>query len=129
MRISISGVDRKKAVEMLEQKLNVNAIVPFMESKDYAILDYAAETYKYFGNKDVVFDGSVLDAIRDFGDSGFNDLQEQIVLNSLSNLDRVYVILPVTDSDDNVSYKNYRTYAELCPNKVFIIHSEKEIEL
>ena len=122
MRISICGPLAESAISKAEDVLGVSAKLPWQES----IIDYAAETYKYFNEKNVIFKGSVFDFLTSDLKEGYDDVYEQIALDTLNNVDYIAVI--AMDMNKQI-LKVYKEYQELYPEKFHIYTSPQEFEV
>ena len=122
MRISICGPLAESAISKAENVLGVSAKLPWQES----IIDYAAETYKYFNEQNVIFKGSAFDFLTSDLKEGYDDVYEQIALDTLNNVDYIAVI--AMDMNKQL-LKVYKEYQELYPEKFHIYLSPAEFEL
>ena len=122
MRISICGPLAESAISKAENVLGVSAKLPWQES----IIDYAAETYKYFNEQNVIFKGSVFDFLTPELEEGYDDEYEQIALDTLNNVDYIAVI--AMDMNKQL-LKVYKEYQELYPEKFHIYLSPTEFEV
>ena len=122
MRISICGPLAESAIVKAEGVLGVSAKLPWQES----IIDYAAETYKYFNEQNVIFKGSVFDFLTPELEEGYDDEYEQIALDTLNNVDYIAVI--AMDMNKQL-LKVYKEYQELYPEKFHIYLSPTEFEV
>ena len=122
MRISICGPLAESAISKAEGVLGVSAKLPWQES----IIDYAAETYKYFNEQNVIFKGSVFDFLTSELNEGYDDVYEQIALETLNNVDYIAVI--AMDMNKQI-LKVYKEYQELYPEKFHIYTSPQEFEV
>ena len=122
MRISICGPLAESAIEKAEGVLGVSVKLPWQES----IIDYAAETYKYFNEQNVIFKGSVFDFLTSELNEGYDDVYEQIALETLNNVDYIAVI--AMDMNKQL-LKVYKEYQELYPEKFHIYLSPTEFEV
>ena len=122
MRISICGPLAESAISKAEDVLGVSAKLPWQES----IIDYAAETYKYFNEQNVIFKGSVFDFLTPELEEGYDDEYEQIALDTLNNVDYIAVI--AMDMNKQL-LKVYKEYQELYPEKFHIYLSPTEFEV
>lgn len=122
MRISICGPLAESAISKAEDVLGVSAKLPWQES----IIDYAAETYKYFNEKNVIFKGSVFDFLTSELNEGYDDVYEQIALETLNNVDYIVVIARGMNMQ---LLKVYKEYQELYPEKFHIYSSSAEFEV
>ena len=122
MRISICGPLAESAISKAEDVLGVSAKLPWQES----IIDYAAETYKYFNEQNVIFKGSVFDFLTPELEEGYDDEYEKIALDTRNNVDYIAVI----GMDMNKQLlKVYKEYQELYPEKFHIYLSPTEFEV
>ena len=119
MRISICGPLAESAISKAEGVLGVSAKLPWQES----IIDYAAETYKYFNEQNVIFKGSVFDFLTSELNEGYDDVYEQIALETLNNVDYIAVIAMNMNKQ---LLKVYKEYQELYPEKFHIYSSPAE---
>ena len=122
MRISICGPLAESAIAKAEGVLGVSAKLPWQES----IIDYAAETYKYFNEQNVIFKGSAFDFLASELKEGYDDVYEQIALDTLNNVDYIAVI--AMDMNKQL-LKVYKEYQELYPDKFHIYSSSEEFEV
>ena len=122
MRISICGPLAESAISKAEDVLGVSAKLPWQES----IIDYAAETYKYFNEQNVIFKGSVFDFLTSELNEGYDDVYEQIALETLNNVDYIAVI---AKNMNRQLLKVYKEYQELYPEKFHIYLSPTEFEV
>ena len=122
MRISICGPLAENAIAKAEDVLGVTVKLPWQES----IIDYAAETYKYFNEQNVIFKGSVFDFLASELKEGYDDVYEQIALDTLNNVDYIAVI--AMDMNKQL-LKVYKEYQELYPEKFHIYLSPTEFEV
>ena len=122
MRISICGPLAESAISKAEDVLGVSAKLPWQES----IIDYAAETYKYFNEQNVIFKGSAFDFLTSELKEGYDDVYEQIALDTLNNVDYIAVI--AMDMNKQL-LKVYKEYQELYPDKFHIYSSSEEFEV
>ena len=122
MRISICGPLAENAIAKAEDVLGVTVKLPWQES----IIDYAAETYKYFNEQNVIFKGSVFDFLTSELNEGYDDVYEQIALETLNNVDYIAVI--AMDMNKQL-LKVYKEYQELYPDKFHIYSSSEEFEV
>ena len=122
MRISICGPLAESAISKAEDVLGVSAKLPWQES----IIDYAAETYKYFNEQNVIFKGSAFDFLTSDLKEGYDDVYEQIALDTLNNVDYIAVI--TMDMNKQI-LKVYKEYQELYPEKFHIYLSPAEFEV
>lgn len=122
MRISICGPLAENAIAKAEDVLGVTVKLPWQES----IIDYAAETYKYFNEQNVIFKGSAFDFLASELKEGYDDVYEQIALDTLNNVDYIAVI--AMDMNKQL-LKVYKEYQELYPEKFHIYLSPAEFEV
>ena len=122
MRISICGPLAENAIAKAEDVLGVTVKLPWQES----IIDYAAETYKYFNEQNVIFKGSAFDFLASELKEGYDDVYEQIALDTLNNVDYIAVI--AMDMNKQI-LKVYKEYQELYPEKFHIYTSPQEFEV
>ena len=122
MRISICGPLAESAISKAEDVLGVSAKLPWQES----IIDYAADTYKYFNEQNVIFKGSAFDFLASELKEGYDDVYEQIALDTLNNVDYIAVI--AMDMNKQL-LKVYKEYQELYPEKFHIYLSPAEFEV
>lgn len=126
MRIAVSGISREDAVRKIEDVLHIEAVSPDFVEDMYPVIDYAAVTYADQKGNDVIFDGCVLDVLKDYSGAGYNDVIEQIVINSIATLDKVIVIkkdLPL----ERLSL--YNGFAEMFPGKFQFAYSASDLEI
>lgn len=122
MRIAIVGPHKDEAISKAEGVFGVSAKSPWQAG----IIDYAAETYKYLDESDVVFEGSPFDFLALDPVEGYADVEEQICLNALQNLDYIAVIAMDMDRHQLNIYKEYQ---KLFPDKFYIFSSPVEFEI
>lgn len=122
MRIAICGPRKDEVIVKVEKVFNTKAKYP----KQCEIIDYAAETYKYFDEPNVVFEGSPFDFLALEPVEGVDDVYEQISLNSLENLDELAVIAMDMDRKQLAIYKEYQ---KLLPEKIFIYSTPVDFEV
>lgn len=122
MRISITGPLKDEAIVKAERALVTEAKKPFEES----LIDQAAETYKYFSETNVIFSGSPFDYLSNDLQEGYDDMYEQICLDTLNNVDYIAVI--AMDMDKN-QLDIYKEYQKLYPNKIYIYSSPVDFEV
>lgn len=122
MRIAIVGPHKNEVISKVEQVFNSEAKHPWKAE----IIDYAAETYKYFNEGNVVFEGSPFDFLALDPVEGYEDVEEQICLNTLDNLDYIAVIAMDMDKHQLDIYKEYQ---KLFPNKIYIYSTPVEFEV
>lgn len=122
MRISICGPLAENAIVKAESVLGVTVKIPWQES----IIDYAAETYKYFNEQNVIFKGSTFDFLTSELKEGYDDVYEQIALDTLNNVD--YIVVIAMDMNKKI-LKVYKEYQELYPEKFHIYSSPQEFEV
>lgn len=122
MRISICGPLAENAITKAEDVLGVTVKLPWKES----IIDYAADTYKYFNEQNVIFKGSAFDFLTSELKEGYDDVYEQIALDTLNNVDYIAVI---TMDMNKQLLKVYKEYQELYPEKFHIYSSLAEFEV
>lgn len=122
MRIAIVGPHKNEVISKVEQAFNSEAKHPWKNE----IVDYAAETYKYFNEGNVVFEGSPFDFLADELTEGYDDVYEQIALNTLDNLDYIAVIAM---DIDRKYLEVYREYQKLFPNKFYIYSTPVDFEI
>lgn len=129
MRLCICGLHRDGAVKMVEEKLNVESInvdFPGMEDSEYKLFHHAAETFKYFDKKNVVFDGGVFDDIKFYSDQGWTDLQEEVIHSSVMNLDKIVII---TEGMNDKLVELFESFKELYQDKIQIVNNENEFSI
>ena len=122
MRIAIVGPRKDEVILKVENAFNAKVKSP----SENNIINYAAETYKYFDETNVVFSGSPFDFLALDPVEGVDDVYEQICITSLVNLDYIAVIAMDMDRHQLDIYKEY---AELYPNKIYIYSTPAEFEL
>ncbi len=122
MRIAITGPLKNEAITKAESVLNTTAKTPW-ENK---ILDVTAETYKYFNENNVIFSGSPFDFLAGEPFEGYDDLYEQMSIDSLNNIDYLAVITMNMDKNQLDIYKEYQ---KLFPNKIYLYSSPTEFEV
>lgn len=126
MRISICGPERQQAISKVEKQFNVEAKKPWEVNGNSTIIDYAAETYKYNGEQFVLFDGSPFDFLGKNDGEGYDEIKEQIAIDTLSNLNYIIVI---TTGMDKQLLKSYEDYAKLFPEKFYLYTADTEFEI
>ena len=126
MRIAISGREREDAVRKVEGVLHCTAVKPKFIEDMHPIIDYAAITYADIKGNDVIFDGSVLDVFRSYSGEGYNDVIEQIAINSLATLDKVVVIKKELSLEE---LKVYNEFASMFPDKFIFAYSASDLEI
>lgn len=126
MRIAICGPKRASAVSKVEDSCKISVKTPWSTDGRLTINDYAAETFRYQDDRNVVFDGSAFDFLSKREGDGYDDLNEQIALASLVNLDYIAVIL---DGMDKETAQVYRDYAELYPEKFHLYNFDTDFEV
>lgn len=114
MRVAISGKNREDLVKSFEKKFNVKSVKPFEFDCNYPVIDYAAESDSHWSDENVVFDGCVLDAPNSTGAEAYDNIIEQICLNSINNLDLIYVMYSQADDKEK---EMYDSYINLFPHK------------
>lgn len=95
MRIVVCGKHREDVVKKIESEYGVDSInlsYPGMDDNNYSLFEYAAETFKHFNKNNVIFDGGVFDSFKFYSDEGWRDLQEQVILSSICNVDRIIIV-------------------------------------
>ena len=122
MRIAITGPRKGEVIPKVENALNTTVKSPV----EVNIINYAAETYKYFNETNTLFEGSPFDFLALDPVEGVDDVYEQICVNSLVNLDYIAVIAMDMDKHQLDIYKEY---AKLYPNKIYIYSTPAEFEL
>ena len=122
MRIAITGPLKNEAILKAESVLNTTAKTPW----EFTVVDQAAETYKYFNENNVIFNGSPFDYLAKDQAEGYDDLYEQICIDSLNNVDYIAVI--TMDMDKNW-LDIYKEYQKLFPNKIYLYSSPAEFEV
>ena len=127
MRIAVCGPYREEVISKVEKAFGITAKKPeLVVNGDSQIIDYAAETYKYLDEENVVFDGSAFDFLTQEKGDGYDDVYEQIALNTLGNLDYIAVI--TSDMDRNL-HKMYYEYQKLFQEKFRIYSVPSDFEL
>ena len=122
MRIAICGPHKDEVITRAESVLGVTAKYPTQDE----IINQAAETYKYFDERNVVFSGAAFDYLALDPVEGVDDVYEQIAINSLENLDYIAVIAMDMDRHQLSIYKEYQ---QLFPNKIYIYSTPVEFEV
>ena len=122
MRIAITGPLSGEAISKAESILKVEVKKPWQAT----ILDQAAETYKYFNETNVVFSGSPFDYLALEPVEGYDDLYEQICIDSLNNVDYIAVITMEMDKHQLDIYKEYQS---LFPDKIYLYSSPVDFEV
>lgn len=129
MRLCICGLHREGAVKKAEKVLNVESVninYPGLEDNEYKFFHYAAETFKYFNKKNIIFDGGIFDDVKLYSDSGWADLQEQIIFSVIGNVDNIIII---TEGMDEKIVDFCKSFKELYPDKFLIINNESEFDI
>ena len=116
------GPRRNEVILKVEDAFKSNAKSP----SESTIINYAAETYKYFNEKNVIFKGSVFDFLTSELNEGYDDVYEQIALETLNNVDYIVVIARGMNMQ---LLKVYKEYQELYPEKFHIYLSPAEFEV
>lgn len=122
MRIAIVGPHKSEVISKVELAFNTNVKSP----AETDIINYAAETYKYFDETNVVFEGSPFDFLALDPVDGVDDVYEQICLSSLENLTYIAVIAMDMDKHQLDIYKEYQ---QLYPEKIYIYSTPTDFEL
>ena len=122
MRIAICGPRKDEAIPRAESVLDTTVKYPVQAD----IISQAAETYKYFDERNVVFSGSAFDYLALDPVEGVDDVYEQIAINSISNLNYVAVI---TMDMDRHQLDIYKEYQQLFPDKIYLYSSPAEFEV
>lgn len=122
MRIAICGPHKDEVFPRVESVLNTQVKLPWKAD----IIDQAADTYKYFNENNVVFSGSAFDYLALEPAEGYDDVYEQIALNSLENLNYIAVI---TMDMDRKQLKIYEEYQKLFPDKIYLYSSPIDFEV
>lgn len=122
MRIAIVGPHKSEVISKVELAFNTNVKSP----AEMDIINYAAETYKYFDETNVVFEGSPFDFLALDPVDGVDDVYEQICINSLENLTYLAVISMDMDRHQLEIYKEYQ---KLFPDKIYIYSTPTDFEL
>lgn len=122
MRIAITGPLKNEAILKAESTLKVEAKEPWK----WQIVDQAADTYKYFNETNVIFNGSPFDYLIAGLVEGYDDLYEQICIDSLNNVDYIAVI---TMDMDKHQLDIYKEYQKLFPEKIYLYSSPVEFEV
>lgn len=119
MRIAVCGPHKNEVISKVENAFCIDAKHPWKSE----IIDAAAETYKYFNENNVVFDGSAFDFLSQEGSEGYDDVYEQIAINTLDNLDYIFVLTPEMDKKQ---LKIYNDYQKLFPQKIYIYNNPED---
>ena len=122
MRIAITGPLKNEAITKAESVLNTTAKTPW----ENTILDQAADTYKYFNETNVIFSGSPFDYLALDPVEGYDDLYEQMSIDSLNNVDYIAVI---TMDMDKRQLDIYKEYQKLFSEKIYLYSSPTEFEV
>lgn len=125
MRIAICGTDKKSAISKLESVFGVEVKNPWSVDGKSGIVDYAAETYKYYNETDVLFNGSAFDFLLENEAEGYFDVCEQIAINTLDNVDKIIVM---TSGMSDVQLKMYQDYASIS-DKFCLCNSDEDINI
>ena len=126
MRIAVCGPHRAEVISNVESSMNTTAKQPWSVNGESSIIDYAADTYKYFNESNVIFDGSAFDFLAKSNAEGYDDVYEQIAIDTLSNLNYIAVIAM---GMDNSTLNVYKEYQKLFPGKIYIYSTPAEFEL
>ncbi len=127
MKVAVCGNDIHEVtnvVSKLEKILNTEAVTPKIVS-EHPIVEMASETYGQTKRKNVVYVGCVLTYLINV-DEKFFDVYEQIVLNSLLNLDKVFV---VTNNMDENELSTYKYYGSLMGGKIVFVSNVNDVIL
>ena len=127
MKVAVCGNDIHEVtnvVSKLEKILNTEAVIPKIIS-EHPIVEMAAETYGQNKRKNVVYVGCVLTYLVNV-DEKFFDVYEQIVLSSLLNLDKVFV---VTNNMDENELSIYKYYGSLMDDKIVFVSNVNDVVL
>lgn len=127
MKVAVCGNDIHEitnVVSKLEKILNTEAVTPKIMS-EHPIVEMAAETYGQNKRKNVVYVGCVLTYLTNV-DEKFFDVYEQIVLTSLLNLDKVFV---VTNNMDENELSIYKYYGSLMDDKIVFVSNVNDVVL
>lgn len=127
MKVAVCGNDIHEVtnvVSKLEKILNTEAVTPKIVS-EHPIVEMASETYGQTKRKNVVYVGCVLTYLINV-DEKFFDVYEQIVLNSLLNLDKVFV---VTNNMDENELSIYKYYGSLMGGKIVFVSNVNDVVL
>jgi len=127
MKVAVCGNDIHEVtnvVSKLEKILNTEAVTPKIMS-EHPIVEMAAETYGQNKRKNVVYVGCVLTYLVNV-DEKFFDVYEQIVLTSLLNLDKVFV---VTNNMDENELSIYKYYGSLMDGKIMFVSNVNDVIL
>lgn len=127
MKVAVCGNDIHEVtnvVSKLEKILNTEAVTPKIMS-EHPIVEMAAETYGQNKRKNVVYVGCVLTYLVNV-DEKFFDVYEQIVLTSLLNLDKVFV---VTNNMDENELSIYKYYGSLMDGKIVFVSNVNDVIL
>ena len=122
MRIAITGPHKDEVISKVESALNTEARKPWEDT----IISTAAELYKDLSFQHVVFYGSPFDFLAKSEGEGYDDVYEQIAINSLDEIDYLAVI--TMDMDRN-TLKMYEEYQKLFPNKIYLYSTPTEFEI
>jgi len=123
MRIAVTGPRKNEVILKVENAFNTKVKSPVEQD---SIINYAAETYKYFDESNVVFEGSPFDFLALDPVEGVDDVYEQICLNSLENL--TYLAVIAMDMDRH-QLEIYKEYQKLFPEKIYIYSTPADFEL
>ena len=127
MKVAVCGNDIHEVtnvVSKLEKILNTEAVTPKIMS-EHPIVEMSAETYGQTKRKNVVYVGCVLTYLVNV-DEKFFDVYEQIVLSSLLNLDKVFV---VTNNMDENELNIYKYYGSLMDDKIVFVSNINDVVL
>lgn len=114
MKISVCGTNSSELLKKVERHYKVES-VPAMGN----IYEAAKVTYDYDNEKNVVFDGCVLDYAVNQDD--MHMLDEQIILCALDNLDVIYVY---TSGMSDEEIKRYHQFDEFFDGRVVDVRNE-----
>lgn len=127
MRIAVTGPERSQVISQIEKAFNSQAKKPLEVLNNIPmIIEYAAETYKYENEVNVVFDGSPFDFLSKSEGEGYDDVYEQVAIDSLSNIDYIVVL---TENMDSNTFKVYKEYYNLFPEKIKFFDELQEFEI
>ena len=122
MRIAITGPHKDEVIARVESALNTEARKPWGDTA----IDTAAMMYKEFLGQHTVFSGSPFDYLYPELNEGYDDVYEQVAINSLDEIDYLAVI--TMDMDRNTQ-KMYEEYQKLFPDKIYLYSTPTEFEL
>lgn len=128
MKVAVFGKDREvveRVIRRLNRFLKTEAVKPKI-GEVHGIVDMAKETYGQNKRNNVVYDGCVLQFLTGDIDENLLDVYEQIVITSLVNIDKVFIVTPGMNEEE---LKTYEYYSSIMDDKISFITSEEGIVL